>query len=347
MASFKIGVTGYSFQAFDLGAAARFLKLGFTELAPQGRDIEIVSGLTDFGIPGLAYRLACRLGYKTAGIACKQANDYQLFPVDRKMIVGEDWGEESETFLGYVDALLRIGGGDQALSEVEQAKKMGLPVKEYELETTAPNWKMAFERVSKLNLEEVCIMITLPQEWHKHFPKDRGGNDTSAPHCTVLYVGPVDPRRKDEFVSAVKSIVRRHKPFEASIGPLTYFSEGKYGFPAVCRVISKRIHQLQSALKSGLLHQGFPIADKWPSYKPHTTLQYVPEEGGYTGSVPNGSWLVDSVDIYGLDLSIPLGEENPVETPLPRWKAAFENLVVDVGTRNRGRPGVSDSGQVF
>jgi len=190
-----------------------------------------------------------------------------------------------------------------------------------------PRWKHSFEKMSQLNFEEICLIATLPKEWHKFFPKDRGGSDTSAPHCTVLYVGKLDPDRQDEFLDVIKSVVKRYSPFNASIGPLTYFDEGKHGFPAVCQVFSKQIRQLQSDLKSTLKHRGFPVEDKWGIYKPHTTLQYVSERGGYNGTVPNGTWMIDSIDIYGLDLSIPFGKENPVEEPLPSWKLAFENLV--------------------
>lgn len=41
----------------------------------------------------------------------KKAKDYECFPVDEEIIVGKEWGDESETFLDRVDILVKIGGG--------------------------------------------------------------------------------------------------------------------------------------------------------------------------------------------------------------------------------------------
>ena len=34
------------------------------------------------------------------------------------MIVGNEWGDESATFLGECDVIVRVGGGKQSLDEV-------------------------------------------------------------------------------------------------------------------------------------------------------------------------------------------------------------------------------------
>lgn len=206
-----------------------------------------------------------------------------------------------------------------------------------------PTWKRAFERQS-LNLEEVCIIVTLPLEMASMFPRVRGGNDTSAPHSTVLYVGRVDPENIPRFLDIVKKVCSRFKPFECSLGGLFYFQEGKHGFPAVLRVHSKVLSQLQSQLKSALQKAGLPLEDKWDSFRPHSTLQYVAEKNGYTGNIPRGSWTIDAVDIYGLDLSIPLGMENCLERPLPTWKSNFEGLVACHGAPSPRRSDLQDPG---
>ena len=68
------------------------------------------------------------------GIACEKAKEYDLFPVDKKIIVGKEWGDESETLLNNIDVLVRIGGGKQSLREVKQFQETGKPVIEHELE---------------------------------------------------------------------------------------------------------------------------------------------------------------------------------------------------------------------
>lgn len=132
---FHVGVVGYSSQKFDEKKAEELLKNEFEKLKQSGKNISIVSGLTDLGIPKIAYKLAKQFGFFTVGIACEKAYEYDCFPVDKKIIIGEDWGDESQTFLKQIEMLIRIGGGKQSLAEVEEAKKKGVTIIEYELES--------------------------------------------------------------------------------------------------------------------------------------------------------------------------------------------------------------------
>jgi hypothetical protein len=57
-----------------------------------------------------------------------------LYPVDvPPIIVGDNWGDESKTFLDSIDMLVRVGGGKQSLEECNEAKKQGIKVVEYDL----------------------------------------------------------------------------------------------------------------------------------------------------------------------------------------------------------------------
>ena len=127
----RIGVIGYSSQNFDQRKAKRLLHQAFDKI-PLGEHT-VVSGLTNLGIPALAYKEAKRRSWKTAGIACAKAFDYPRFPVDEVRIVGENWGDESETFLEDIALLIRIGGGKQSQAETKSAKQMKLEVWEFEL----------------------------------------------------------------------------------------------------------------------------------------------------------------------------------------------------------------------
>ena len=49
------------------------------------------------------------------------------------MIVGENWGDESETFVRSIDGILRVGGGGQSKREVAAVREKGGEVIEYEL----------------------------------------------------------------------------------------------------------------------------------------------------------------------------------------------------------------------
>ena len=132
---FNIGVVGYSGGKFneDIAKALMVIALDVVEENHPEKEYALVSGLTDMGIPGIAYRMADKRGYKTVGIACAKADENPCYDVDERVIEGEDWGDESETFLKSIDALIRIGGGKQSIAETEIAKKKGLPVYEFDL----------------------------------------------------------------------------------------------------------------------------------------------------------------------------------------------------------------------
>lgn len=133
----KIGVVGYSAKKYDTNKAFNLLKVGIRKILRDHKlttkDIEIVSGLTNVGIPGQIYFLAKQNDIYTVGIACKKAKDYPIFPVDKKIIVGEDWGDESKTFLKYIDVMLKVGGGDQSNKEAHMCRIAGKKVYEYDL----------------------------------------------------------------------------------------------------------------------------------------------------------------------------------------------------------------------
>jgi len=131
----RIGVVGYSGAKFDLTIAKALLEiaLDLMDLIHEDNEFAIVSGYTDLGIPALAYRSAGKRGWKTVGIACEKAEEYDVFDVDEKIIEGKEWGDESETFLDNIDVLIRIRCGVQSFDEVKAAKDKGLDVYEYDL----------------------------------------------------------------------------------------------------------------------------------------------------------------------------------------------------------------------
>lgn len=127
----RVGVVGFSGQQFDRHKANECLMDAMSKI--KGPAV-IISGLTDIGVPALAYRVAKQFKFKTAGIACEKAKEYPNYPVDvSPIIVGKEWGDESHTFLNNLDMLIRVGGGQQSLREVNEAKAKGIPVIEYNL----------------------------------------------------------------------------------------------------------------------------------------------------------------------------------------------------------------------
>jgi hypothetical protein len=125
----KIGVVGFSSRKFDQKEARKLLHeniSSFMEGSQVSKDkIEIVSGLTNMGVPKIAYEIAVELGLRTIGISAKKALTVGcgVFPVDEQIIVGDKFGDESEAFIEYIDCLIRIGGGEQSRKEVQMFKE--------------------------------------------------------------------------------------------------------------------------------------------------------------------------------------------------------------------------------
>lgn len=136
---FRIGVVGYCPPTkFDEVEATRMIREAFdkaTEIIPAGSTPTVVSGLTNVGVLKIAYEEARSRGWRTEGVACKRAEEHELFPVDEKIIVGDNWGDESSRFLENLDCMVRIGTGKQSVRETDELKARGKPTFEYDLPT--------------------------------------------------------------------------------------------------------------------------------------------------------------------------------------------------------------------
>lgn len=149
---YNLGVVGYCPPScFDEDEARRMVREGFDKFAAQHPDLEIniVSGLTNVGVLKIAYEEATKRGWKTTGIACEKAQNYELFPVDEQEIVGKNWGDESARFVEIIDGILRVGGGIQSKKEVNAVIEKGGDVIEYELALIQDVVKNSVDKIIK------------------------------------------------------------------------------------------------------------------------------------------------------------------------------------------------------
>ncbi len=125
----KIGVIGYSRPNIDEAHARALLQACFKKFIVQAKverlQVEIVSGLTNAGVPKVAYELAAQWQIKTVGISAREALQAEsgIFPVMKQMLIGHHFGDESAFFINYIDCLARIGGGEQSMKETEMFKE--------------------------------------------------------------------------------------------------------------------------------------------------------------------------------------------------------------------------------
>jgi hypothetical protein len=110
----------------DSVAAAAALREKLVELkAEHGSALVISSGATNEGVPKIIYQLCEELRIKAMGVTSEKAFDYQLGTMEYLIVVGENWGDESPTFLNTSDEILMLGGGGQAKREAIAADQMG------------------------------------------------------------------------------------------------------------------------------------------------------------------------------------------------------------------------------
>tara|TARA_R110001599_G_scaffold306849_1_gene513383 strand:- start:94 stop:537 length:444 start_codon:yes stop_codon:yes gene_type:complete len=124
----KIGIVGYSSKKIDENMGTQLLEQEISKIVishSKAESVEIVTGLTSIGIPKLAYQIADKRNYIKTGISAQQAYLVKcgVYPVDNEIIVGEVFGDESQTFVDYIDYLVRIGGGKQSAHEVALFKE--------------------------------------------------------------------------------------------------------------------------------------------------------------------------------------------------------------------------------
>jgi len=144
----RLGVVGYCPPTrFDEDKALEYLVDGYNRVSADfpGRHITVVSGLTNVGVLRLAYEEAVRRGWKTAGVASEKAMSFPWFPTDEApIVVGSGWGDESDIFIygnrwrGHphehgLDAIVRIGIGEQSIRECDAMKAMGKKAYGYDL----------------------------------------------------------------------------------------------------------------------------------------------------------------------------------------------------------------------
>lgn len=121
----KVGVIGFSAQPFNHSKCRAFLTKTLLDIRSyfdaNKTILEVVSRYTDLGVPSIAYRIASKMPRTmTVGFTAREAiqgGKYKLYPVDKKIIVGNKFGDESRQFVRYIDLLIKYGGGKQ--SELE------------------------------------------------------------------------------------------------------------------------------------------------------------------------------------------------------------------------------------
>ena len=193
--------------------------------------------------------------------------------------------------------------------------------------------------------ESVGLFIPLPKELAKKFP-GLGENDDSPSHVTFLYIGDFKNKAEQaELVEKLQEVFRKYWPkVRASLDKLEYFDhpDKDRRVPHVSVKFDKDLSGFKHRVKQELQDAGIEVGDKFPEFKPHVTLAYLPGmDGAWDGPVPEGSWDFDEMEIWGMPElhKIQLG-------PQPKSVAASWAHCRFVAAINRvfQRPGVKTAG---
>lgn len=143
---------------------------------------------------------------------------------------------------------------------------------------------------------KLCIIAEIPTEFTEFFPKDRGGDDKSAPHITVLYVGEINDESIVKIVQLIDDVISKIEPISCEFGNVKSFPAGDHGVPHYVEILAdKGLEDLHYALLSKIEDAGIPAPQKYSDYRPHATLQFLPEGKAYMKPHPSGSFKIDNI----------------------------------------------------
>ena len=153
-------------------------------------------------------------------------------------------------------------------------------------------------------MEEDCkhvgLFIPIPKEFHDQFHKGREKEDDSPPHITFLYIGDAQPEDEEKIASIAKDVLGKAKPFTVKFGDYSEFVNDEHRVAHV-KIESDRLHELHKELKKAMKDGGVKVDNTHPTYKPHSTLNYIDPDANYEGPVPSGEFEVAKVGLWGFD----------------------------------------------
>lgn len=146
--------------------------------------------------------------------------------------------------------------------------------------------------------ESVGVFATLPPEVSNQFPnKDE---DSSPPHITVCYIGDIPLQFENKVEEVTKKVAAMFRPFKVKLGPPKEFINHKNQTIIHSPVKSKKLKELNRALRLFFLQSLIPVDNKHPEYKPHVTIEYVNEDSEpIYDVVPQGEWIIDHLWVWG------------------------------------------------
>lgn len=180
----------------------------------------------------------------------------------------------------------------------------------------------------------VGLFIPVPDLLAAQFPS-LGAEDKSVPHVTFLYVGAVSKERTEEFISIVEEFFSGIPPVQAAFTGMDSFDNGDSRVVYSKVRFSGNLSQDHDRLKQRLLDMGFGVGHSFPIFQPHATLAYFDDPRAvYTGLVPEGSWVFNDIEIWGLPKLVTVPFMGPSESSEAKMARLMEKRAVSALMRS-------------
>lgn len=169
-------------------------------------------------------------------------------------------------------------------------------------------------RDAEPGLYTLVLVLRAPKDVARWVPYK--GEEPSAPHVTLLYVGKIEPSKMIAIVDAVRRVMASAPPLRIDFDSVGYFdNEQRVAFARV--LYTAELLDLHDALRAAVAETGVEIKQHPGPYTPHMTLAYLPPGEPYDGPYPAHGWTATEIEIWYDTLALPIacGEQSAIAAP--------------------------------
>lgn len=121
-------------------------------------------------------------------------------------------------------------------------------------------------------------------------------------HVTLFYFGEgIDITVLTRIIGVTYGVTSDTKPFTVRTNRVASFPKGDDGVPIICHIESDALHDLRDKIKAVYEAAGVDFSNKFPEYRPHTTLAYAEDEGFEEQRIPTVEWGAHELVLWGGD----------------------------------------------
>jgi 2'-5' RNA ligase len=184
-----------------------------------------------------------------------------------------------------------------------------------------------------------ALMLCVPDETARilHEIPVPGEPERHDPHITVMYLGKDIPISMiSKMLPVIYEVTSKANPFSVATSHVSYFPAGDNGVPIIAKIVSPPLHRFRDDLVKAFDDNKLPYDNKFPVYKPHTTLAFDPNpKTTFDLDIPEISWGAHELVLWGSNrgtgrlvikfpLSLPQGKAASKSSYNPLYRATVQ-----------------------